>query len=169
VAGFIGSPAMNFLPATIEEGNINTSLGAVPLTAELRQAVTRANAGRDIIVGIRPENFEDAALVGPHEREHGMTFRASIDVLESMGSDVFVYFAQDREQGLNVDQLAELAKDSGRADTGASGETVTARLDAATRVREGQEAELWADTRSMHVFDPQTGKNLTASSAATLT
>jgi multiple sugar transport system ATP-binding protein len=161
VAGFIGSPAMNFLRGTLEEGNLTTPLGSIPVSPQLRQALTRASAGRDVIVGIRPENFEDAALVGPQAREHGITFRASIDVLESMGSDVYVYFALEPEHALDVDQLAELARDSGRADTGARGETITARLATATRVREGQEAQLWADTRSMHVFDPQTGQNLT--------
>jgi len=162
VAGFIGSPAMNFMPATLEEGSLSTTIGAIPLTPRVRQALERANVGRQVIVGIRPENFEDAALVAPDARPHGITFRATIDVLESMGSDVFVYFAQEREQALQVDQLTELAQDSGRADTGASGDTMVARLDTATRVREGQEAELWADTRSMHVFDPETGSNLTA-------
>ncbi len=160
VAGFIGSPAMNFLPGTLEEGNISMPLGVIPLTPELRQTLTQAKAGRDIIVGIRPENFEDAALVGPEVRQHGITFSASIDVVESMGSDVFVYFAQELHHSVTVDELAELAQDSGRADTGASGDTITARLDAATRVREGEEAELWADTRSMHIFDPHTGRNL---------
>jgi multiple sugar transport system ATP-binding protein len=161
VAGFIGSPAMNFFPGTLEEGNLHTSFGAVPLTPQLRQVLTRANAGRDVIVGLRPENFEDAALVGPAEREHGITFRTTVDVVESMGSDVYVYFAQGQDNALQVDQLAELAADSGQADTGGSGDTVTARLDSATQVREGQEAELWVDTRAMHVFDPQTGKNYT--------
>jgi multiple sugar transport system ATP-binding protein len=79
-----------------------------------------------------------------------------------MGSDVFVYFTQDSGLSGSVDQLADLAQDSGKADTGASDETVTARLDPTTRLREGEEAELWADTRAMHVFDPETGKNLTA-------
>jgi multiple sugar transport system ATP-binding protein len=161
VAGFIGSPAMNFFPGTLEEGSLHTSLGAISLTPQLRQTLTRANAGRDVIVGLRPENFEDAALVGPQEREHGITFRTTIDVVESMGSDVFVYFAQGQDNTLNVDQLAELAQDSGQADTGGSGDTVTARLDSTTQVREGQEAELWVDTHAMHVFDPQTGKNYT--------
>jgi len=161
VAGFIGSPAMNFMPATLEEGSLSTPLGAIPLTPRQRQALERANVGRQVIAGIRPENFEDAALVAADARQHGITFRTTIDVLESMGSDVFVYFAQERNQALDVAQLAELAQDSGRADTGASGETMVARLDTATRVREGQEAELWADTRSMHIFDPDTGTNLT--------
>jgi multiple sugar transport system ATP-binding protein len=161
VAGFIGSPAMNFFPGTLEEGSLQTSFGAISLTPAIRQTLTRANAGREVIVGLRPENFEDASLVGPQEREHGITFRTTIDVVESMGSDVFVYFAQAHGNALAVDQLAELAEDSGQADTGGSGDTVTARLDSATQVREGQEAELWVDTRSMHVFDPETGKNYT--------
>jgi multiple sugar transport system ATP-binding protein len=162
VAGFIGSPAMNFIPATLEEGSLSTAFGTIPLMPQQRQAIERANVGRQVIAGIRPENFEDAALVAADARQHGVTFRTTIDVLESMGSDVFVYFAQERGQAMDVAQLAELAQDSGRADTGASGDTVVARLDTATRVREGQEAELWADTRSMHIFDPDTGDNLTA-------
>ena len=87
-------------------------------------------------------------------RHEGSTFRAHIEVLESMGSDVFVYFTKDIEQGVNAAELEELARDSGRADAGASGDTVVARLDAATGIREGQDAELWVDTRAMHVFDP---------------
>jgi multiple sugar transport system ATP-binding protein len=161
VAGFIGSPAMNFFPGTLEEGSLQTSFGAISLTPQLRQTLTRANAGREVIIGLRPENFEDASLVTPQERELGVTFRTTIDVVESMGSDVFVYFSQGHDNALAVDQLTELAEDSGQADTGGSSDTVTARLDAATQVREGQEAELWVDTRSMHVFDPQTGKNYT--------
>jgi multiple sugar transport system ATP-binding protein len=80
-----------------------------------------------------------------------------------MGSDVYVYFTQDLAKGVKgVDaaELQELARDSGRADTGATGDTVVARLDAATRISEGENAELWADLRTMHVFDPATGRNL---------
>jgi multiple sugar transport system ATP-binding protein len=161
VAGFIGSPAMNFMAGTLEEGNLQVSLGTIALTPQLRQALERSGSGRQVVVGIRPESFEDAALVSPESRPYGITFRATIDVLESMGSDVFVYFGQERDQSLNVDQLTELAQDSGQADTGASGDTMTARLDAASRVREGEEAELWADTRHMHIFDADSGKNLT--------
>jgi hypothetical protein len=76
---------------------------------------------------------------------------------------VFVYFTQGREQGVTAAELDELARDSGRADTGGSGDTIVARIDAATQVREGQEAELWVDGRAMHVFDPATGRNLSLS------
>jgi multiple sugar transport system ATP-binding protein len=162
VAGFIGSPAMNFMAGTLEEGSLRTGIGDLPLTPQLRQTLERANAGRQVIVGIRPEDFEDAALVQSDLRGHGVTFRAAIEVVESMGSDVFVYFTQDSGLSGSVDQLADLAQDSGKADTGATEETVTARLDPATRIREGENAELWADTRTMHVFDPESGQNLTA-------
>jgi multiple sugar transport system ATP-binding protein len=160
VAGFIGSPAMNFMGGTLEDGMLRTTLGDFRLSDRLRREVESSGSGRDVIVGLRPENFEDAALVSPDNRPSGITFRTSIDVLESLGSDVYVYFTRGREHGVDAAELEELARDSGRADTGASGDTVVARLDAATRVREGQEAELWVDARAMHVFDPATGRNL---------
>ena len=160
VAGFIGSPAMNFLFATLEEGKLRTGLGDIPLRDQLRRAVESKAAGRDVIVGIRPESFEDASLVSADNRPHGMTFGANIDVLESMGSDVFVYFTQERDKAMNVAELEELARDSGAADSGSSTDTVTARLDTATGVREGHDAQLWVDVRSIHVFDPASGENI---------
>jgi len=161
VAGFIGSPAMNFLGGTLENGQLRTSLGDFQLSDQVRRQVESEGPGREVIVGLRPENFEDAGLVSPDNRPHGVTFHTNIDVVESMGSDVFVYFTRELgEQSVNAAELEELARDSGRADTGASGDTIVARLDAATRVREGQDAELWVDGRSLHVFDPATGRNL---------
>jgi multiple sugar transport system ATP-binding protein len=165
VAGFIGSPAMNFLPATIEEGKLRTPLGDMPVSDQLRRTLEGAHAGRNLIVGIRPENFEDAALVSPDTHGNGITFRATIDVLESMGADVFVYFTKDIEQGVDAAELQELAKDSGRADTGGSGDTIVARLDAETRITEGQDTELWVDARSIHVFDPASGQNISLAAA----
>jgi multiple sugar transport system ATP-binding protein len=166
VAGFIGSPAMNFLPGSLEGGALRTSLGDFPLTDEVRREVEGANAGRDVIVGIRPEDFEDAALVPAENRARGITFTTVIDVLESIGSDVFVYFNRGRDTGVSSAELDELAADSGSTDTGADAETVTARLDAATRIREGADAELWADGAAIHVFDPATGRNLSLAAKA---
>src|SRR6202020_3591655 len=125
---------------TLEEGSLRPSIGSLPLTPQLKQALERGNTGREVIVGIRPENIEDASLVQPDIREHGITFRATIEVVESMGSDVFVYFTQDSGLSASVDELADLAEDADTSDTGASQETVTARLDPATGIREGQEA-----------------------------
>jgi multiple sugar transport system ATP-binding protein len=111
-------------------------------------------------VGIRPENFEDAALVSAGIRSEGITFHATIDVLESLGSDVYVYFTKELAQGVDAAELRELAQDSGRDEAGVSGDTVVARLDVATAIREGQDAELWMDMRALHLFDPATGQNL---------
>jgi multiple sugar transport system ATP-binding protein len=165
VAGFIGSPAMNFLPGTAEDGKMRTPLGDIPLHDRLRQALERAKAPRDLIVGIRPENFEDAALVSAANRPDGITFHATIDVLESLGSDVFVYFTKELAQGVDAAELQELAADSGRAEAGTSGDTLVARLDTATTIREGQDAELWLDSRTLHLFDPGTGRNLSLEAA----
>jgi multiple sugar transport system ATP-binding protein len=160
VAGFIGSPAMNFLPSVVENNTLHTPLGDVPLTGRLQRALERANAPRDLIIGIRPEDFQDASLVPANEQGNGITFRANIDVLESMGSDVYVYFSKDFVSEMKSAELQELAEDSGSADTG-GGDAMVARLDTVTQAAEGRESELWADLRSMHVFNPATGKNIT--------
>jgi multiple sugar transport system ATP-binding protein len=160
VAGFIGSPAMNFMGGTLEEGKLRTGLGDITLTGRLQQVLSSSAQGRDVIVGIRPEDFEDSALVASENRQHGLSFPATVDVIESLGSEKYVYFTQELGT-VDAAELTELARDSGRADTGASGETVVARIDPATRIAEGQDAELWVDVRSVHVFDPATGKNLT--------
>src|SRR5579875_1394086 len=162
VAGFIGSPAMNFMAGTLENDTLRTSIGDIPLAGAMRQALERSKAGREVIVGIRPENFEDAALVPASDQSHGITFQASVDVVESLGAEKYVYFTQELGKAANIAELEELARDSGRADTGgAATETVVARLDPETRITEGQPAQLWADLRSVHVFDPSSGQNLT--------
>ncbi|WP_232660436.1 ABC transporter ATP-binding protein [Pseudonocardia sp. TRM90224] len=169
VAGFIGSPAMNFLPAKLEEGTFRTPLGDLSLTDELRSKLESANAPRELIVGIRPEHFEDAALVEDHQKARGSVFTAEVDVLESMGSDKFAYFAVEGEQAIS-DDLADLAADAGTADVpgGDSGQIVT-RLSASSTVAEGERSEVWVDTGKIQVFDPQSGKNLTTREAAPAT
>ena len=109
---------MNFMGATLEEGVLRTRIGDMPISGALRQELEKANVGRDVIVGLRPEDIEDASLVPPENRRFGITFHTTIDVVESMGSDVFVYFTQDGGLSATTDQLADLAADSGKADTG---------------------------------------------------
>jgi multiple sugar transport system ATP-binding protein len=166
VAGFIGSPAMNFISGTLEEGKLRTSLGDFSISDQLRREVESEGTGRSVIVGVRPENFEDTTLVLPESRPSGITFHATIDVFESLGSDVFVYFTLGRDAGVNSTELEELARDAGRGDTGGHGDTIVARLDAATKIHEGQDAELWVDGRALHVFDPATGRNLSLAAGA---
>lgn len=83
-----------------------------------------------------------------------------MEVLESLGSDVYVYFTAEGGPATTT-ELEELAKDSGLRDTGADTQHIVARLDAATRAREGEPVELQVDMAKAHVFDPATGANLT--------
>lgn len=159
VAGFIGSPAMNFLNATLAGGALRSSLGDLPLDDRTRQALERQNAPREVIVGLRPEAFEDVALTQGRDRT-GPVFTAAVEVLESLGSDVYVYFTAEGESATTT-ELEELAKDSGLRDTGADTRHIVVRLDAATRAREGEPVELRVDMAKAHVFDPATGANLT--------
>jgi multiple sugar transport system ATP-binding protein len=164
VAGFMGSPAMNFMTAAVEDGKLRSQLGDLPLSDELRRAMTAAKAGRSVIAGVRPENFEDAGLVDATVRQYGVTFNATIDVIESLGSDVFAYFTPSgrapTDTGPGHAELDELAADSG-GERGANSNQITARLDAATKIREGDTAELWVDARKLHVFDAETGRSFT--------
>jgi multiple sugar transport system ATP-binding protein len=162
VAGFIGSPSMNFLPGQLRGGGtVVTALGEAQLPDRVRQAVERSKSGGEIILGVRPEHFEEASMVGDMP---GATFEAPIDIVESMGSDIYAYFSMKGEEAHSRD-LDDLAKDTGN-DLHAHGVVpVTARLDAAARVRRGQTARLWYDTSKVQVFDTETGQNLVSQEA----
>ena len=166
VAGFIGSPAMNFMPATVEGDSIKLPIGTIRLPAELRDKVGHAE-GHQLIAGIRPENFEDAALVGD-ARDRGSTFRAQIEVLESLGSELYAHFTVASDQQLESAELRELAEDAGGGEVPMAGEEgrIVARLEPASTVRAGQESELWVDATRMHLFDLADGRSLTTSQAA---
>jgi len=156
VAGFIGSPAMNFMPARIEGDTVKLPIGDVPLPEAARGG---AGSGRDVIAGVRPESFEDASLVGD-ARDRGVTFRAKIEVVESMGSELYAYFRIETG-GMESADLAELAADTGADEVpGGGGGQVVARLDAASKVSEGEEAELWVDATKLHLFDAASGESL---------
>jgi multiple sugar transport system ATP-binding protein len=159
VAGFIGSPAMNFLPATLEDGQLRTPLGDIDPPAKIRARIEEAGPGREVIVGIRPEHFEDAALVGD-KKAAGQTFSAAVDVLESLGADKFAFFHIEGSRA-TARELEEIAADTGSTDVPGASDQVVARLDAASRAREGERLELWFDTGKLHVFNPENGANLT--------
>ncbi len=164
VAGFIGSPAMNFMPATVEGDNIKLPFGDVRLPQSLRERLGRNTEGRQLIAGIRPESFEDASLLGDVS-DPGITFRAQIEVLESMGSELYAHFTVESE-AVQSKELDELAADAGAGEvpSGEEGRTV-ARLDPASKVRQGEEAELWVNAERLHLFDPQSGANLTSNTS----
>jgi multiple sugar transport system ATP-binding protein len=160
VAGFIGSPAMNFMPAQIEGDHVRLPMVDVPLSDKARKAL-ESNSVEHLIAGVRPENFEDAAMVGD-ARDRGVTFKAKIDLLESMGSELYVYFDISTE-GIDSEELAELAQDAGTADVpGGDSEQVVARLVPESSVQQGQEAELWLEADRLHLFDAKSGLALTS-------
>ncbi len=156
-AGFIGSPSMNFLPATIEGDRLKLPIGDIALSDEVRREAEQVS-GRGLLVGIRPEDFEDAALVGD-KRERGLVFRTTIDVLEAMGSEFYAHFAVEGER-VGSQELQELAEDAGTVDMAGGGDLVVARLNPESKVTQGQGVELWLDTSKIHVFDPDSGRNL---------
>ena len=164
VAGFIGSPSMNFLPGRIDGETVRLPMGDVPIPAHLRsrlQARRADGAVRDVIVGIRPEHFEDAAVAG--EAIKGLRFRAKVDVVESMGSELYVYFDLATEQA-ESQQLEELARDAQLEDLpkhGESATTVVARLDAVSKAAAGAEIDLVLESEEIKLFDPKDGTSLT--------
>jgi multiple sugar transport system ATP-binding protein len=116
--------------------------------------------GRQLIAGIRPEHFEDASLVG-EAMDRGATFKAQIEVVESMGSELYAHFTVSTDETIESDELRELAADAGGGEVPSAGEgRIVARLDAASQVKQGQESELWVDATRLQLFDPEDGRNL---------
>jgi multiple sugar transport system ATP-binding protein len=164
VGGFIGSPAMNMLEGELARSNggfsVNIGVETLALDDALladRQAL-REYEGRKVIVGIRPEHLEDAGLVpdAPTDRR----LRGPVQLREALGSDIMVHFTIDATPALTED-VRELAMDVDAAavqglEETLEGTTMIGRFGAASRVREGETAEVFVDTRSLHFFDPDT-------------
>jgi multiple sugar transport system ATP-binding protein len=163
VAGFIGSPAMNFVPARIEGDTIKMPFGDAPMSPEIRQKLQAASGGgggaRDVIAGVRPEHFEDARL-DDAAGGHRLKFRAKVDVVESMGSELYAYFEVAGAADVRSDQLQEIAADAGMEDLPSSGSQIVARLDAASTARANQEIELSLDCGQIKLFEPDGGRSL---------
>jgi multiple sugar transport system ATP-binding protein len=155
VAGFIGSPSMNFFPGKLRGDTVVTALGEAKLPDKVRQSLDQVTGEHEVIVGIRPEHFEEASLVGD---KPGATFDAPIDIVEAMGSDIYAYFSMKGEVAHSQD-LDDLAKDTGN-DLSGGGVEVTARLDAVANVQRGRNAKLWYDTSKIQLFDAASGRNL---------
>jgi multiple sugar transport system ATP-binding protein len=154
VAGFIGSPPMNFLPATVSGGRLQLPFIDVEAPASVTD---HFKDGELAIVGIRPESFEDAALVEESKRAKGVVFTAPVDVTEWLGNEKYAYLPFEPHPEVQK-SLAELDRE---LDGEALRTQLVVNLDGASRVRQGETAELWFNPEAMHIFDPQTGENLT--------
>jgi multiple sugar transport system ATP-binding protein len=162
VAGFIGAPSMNFLAGEIARGELRFALATIPLS-ELAGSGATVPADREgkVVIGIRPEDFEDVALTS--ERAHGVGVRAMIDVLESTGSDVYAHLTlngQNGELGEPLTQALAAAGDVATEEVAPAAADVIARLGASSRIAEGSTGDLWLDTSRLHLFDPDSGARL---------
>ena len=162
VAGFIGAPAMNFVMGEISDGSLVSPLGTIPLS-QLTHVAGTSHTGR-VVVGVRPESFEDASLAG--ERPGLVALTATIDVLESTGSDVYAHLSLNGHGGPAVDEplLRELAQATASEDPEvalATGSELVARVSVATSLVEGEKGRLWVDATRLHLFDPASGRRLT--------
>ena len=161
VAEFIGSPAMNIVEAGVARvnGAVEVTFGEQRLRVPAGRQGLAAFEGRRVVLGIRPEDIEDAALVD--SAPEGSRLSAVVDIREDMGSEVFAHFGVDAPPVLLEDVQAALgaeAVDATRARSAESGQRFVARLDRVTHAREGERIELAVDTSRLHFFDPESGR-----------
>jgi multiple sugar transport system ATP-binding protein len=167
VGGFIGSPAMNMLEASLVKSNGGLAVEAggqrLAIDQELisAQPALESYEGKKVVLGIRPEDLEDAAIakdVPADRRLHG-----KVELIEALGSEIMAHFTIDAPPALTED-VKELAQDVGderavreAAEGSKQHTTMVGRFDSRAEVKEGEIAEVAVDTRGLHFFDPETG------------
>jgi multiple sugar transport system ATP-binding protein len=176
VAGFIGSPAMNLVEATVSRGDEDglvlgfgsRRLRVPPATAAKRPRLA-SFVDRAVIVGIRPEDMEDAALVG--DAPEGSRFPATIDLREDMGAEAYLHFQVDAPPAL-TDDTRDLASDLGsekleelREQASERRTRFVVRASPESRAAVGSDVEILVDTRKLHFFDPASGEAIGADAA----
>jgi multiple sugar transport system ATP-binding protein len=164
VAEFIGSPAMNLVAADLghADGGYTAQFGdhrlRVPDSVLQARPALSGFEGKRVILGVRPEDIEDASLAGDGDR-----LSAAVDIREDMGSEVFVHFGVGGP-AVRTDQVTaavgEEAAEVAEVEAGAKGNVWVSRLDRETRAAEGKQIELAVDTGRLHFFDPETGEGI---------
>jgi len=154
VAGFIGSPPMNLMPATVTGDNVELPFGTVRIPAAKAERVQDKGL---LIAGLRPEGFDDASVVDEGVRSQGSTFHAKVDVTEWLGNEAYAYIPFDAPPEVQS-QLNQLEKD---LDGESMRTQLVVSLNAASRIKAGDDAEIYVDAAKMHLFDPTTNENLT--------
>jgi multiple sugar transport system ATP-binding protein len=166
VASFIGSPAMNFAEADLvsTNGSAVMEFGGQRLRASDRvlgaRPALRTYEGRKIIVGIRPEDMEDASLAtgAPPDRR----LRVVVNLRETMGPEAYLHFPVKTAPVVmgSANGAGTEGEEGARVDPAET--TFVARVTARTAAREGDDLELVVDTDALHFFDPQTGERISA-------
>ena len=160
VAGFIGSPAMNFLRGRIEkkEGGLYVVFGAtsIALPRRLVEGAAKdieAYAGKEVVIGIRPEHMEDAAFSRNGE---GSYLEVKPTLIESMGSEKYLYFGLPAEEVAHTGAMEEMV---GVVGTGAD-ETLVARVSAESKAARNQQIRLTIEADKIHLFDPDSEETI---------
>src|SRR5215211_7823183 len=166
VGGFIGSPAMNLLQAQVQRANGGLCVQVGSQTVNLgedtleRRPALKAFEGKEVVLGIRPEDLEDASIDSdaPPDRR----LKGEVILREALGAEVMVHLTMDAKPAL-TEEVRELQRDAGdeRGDVGdAEGIEIVGRFNPRTRVREGETTEVAVDTRAIHFFDPDSGSGI---------
>jgi multiple sugar transport system ATP-binding protein len=164
VAEFIGSPAMNLVGAELARanGDLEARFGDHRLRVDDdvlgRRPALATYEDKEVVLGIRPEDMEDASLVTASE---GRRIRAVLDIREDMGAEVYAHFgvgAPPVRTRAVAEAVGEEALEATQEQARRRGSLFVARLDSATRAREGEPLELAVKTSRLHFFDPQTGE-----------
>jgi multiple sugar transport system ATP-binding protein len=167
VGGFIGSPAMNMVAAKLShsEGSLFAEFGGFRLRVGDQARASRTDLerfdGREVVLGIRPEDMEDASIVADAPPDQRIT--STVDLREALGSEVLVHFTVNAPIVMTED-TRELAVDVGAEHlealeerAKAANSVFVAQLSPRTKVREGDKLETMVDTNRLHFFDPETG------------
>jgi multiple sugar transport system ATP-binding protein len=151
---------MNLVPGLLTGTSLRLPFGTFELPSAVAQRLGNRQSGeRQVIVGIRPEHFEDAAMVSDDVKSQGLLFRNRIENIEWLGSELYAYLPYKGGEAIGR-QLDQLAGDLDMEQSTGDESQIVARLDAASQVREGEDAEIWLDARKIHLFDPETGEAL---------
>jgi multiple sugar transport system ATP-binding protein len=166
VAGFIGSPSINLVEAQLERsnGSLVASFGGHRLAVDDQLARNRSGlsqyVGRTVILGIRPEDFEDASLEPGTPADRRM--KATADLTEPLGAEILVHFSTEAtgvvSSGVTADAGADAEVTLGGEDGEGPGTRLVARVSPRSRIAMGKEIELAVDTRRLYFFDPETGE-----------
>jgi multiple sugar transport system ATP-binding protein len=163
VASFIGSPAMNVVEAELhrEPDGLRARFGPHEIRIDAGLAASRPAleryVGRRVVLGVRPQNVEDAALVDTAGTDS--LIEATVELRENLGPEIDVHVGIDAP----VPALEAVIEATEAAETGAPGvagrpEGIwVARLGVGTEAREGHQVRLWVDTRALNFFDPDSG------------
>ncbi|RYB94190.1 sn-glycerol-3-phosphate ABC transporter ATP-binding protein UgpC [Nocardioides oleivorans] len=162
VAGFIGSPPMNMALATVDRASrgVTVSMGGaevtVPETVTSARPALASYAGRQVAIGLRSEDMEDASLA--RDGGNRATLSTTVSLTEALGSEIVVHFPVDAPRVVTEDTKA-LEEDAGTEDipTTTAGNTWVASFSPRSRVRPGDTVQIALDAERLHYFDPDTG------------